>query len=44
VLEGLNGNPEPSSVQPKMTKKAILAEEVIPAMENGSEVALSYPD
>jgi SH3-like domain-containing protein len=44
VLEGLNGNPEPYFVQPNMTKKAISAEEVLPAMENGSEVALSYPD
>jgi uncharacterized protein YgiM (DUF1202 family) len=44
VLEGSNGNPEPYSVQPKMTNKAISAEEVLPAMENGSEVALFYPE
>ncbi len=44
VLEGSNGNPEPYSVQPKMTKKARPAEEVLTEMENGSEVALFYPE
>jgi SH3-like domain-containing protein len=44
VLEGLNETLEPYSVQPKMTKKARSAEEVLPVMENGSEVALFYPE
>jgi SH3-like domain-containing protein len=44
VLKGSNGTPEPYSVQPEMTKKAPSAEEVLPLMENGSEVALFYPE
>ncbi|NIQ91801.1 MAG: SH3 domain-containing protein, partial [Deltaproteobacteria bacterium] len=44
VLEGSKGTPKPYSVQPKMTKKARSAEEVITTMENGSEVALFYPE
>jgi uncharacterized protein YgiM (DUF1202 family) len=44
VLEGLNGTLEPFSVQPKMTEKARSEEVVIPLMQNGSEVALFYPD
>jgi len=44
VLEGSNGTPELYSVQPKMTKKAPSAEEVFFSMQNGSEVALFYPD
>jgi uncharacterized protein YgiM (DUF1202 family) len=44
VLKGTKGASEPYSVQPNMTKKARSAEEVLPGMENGSEVALFYPD
>jgi uncharacterized protein YgiM (DUF1202 family) len=44
VLEGSNGTPELYSVQPKMTKKAPSAEEVFFSMQNGSEVALFYPE
>ncbi len=44
VLKGSKGTLEPYSVQPKMTKKARSAEEVITTMENGSEVALFYPE
>jgi SH3-like domain-containing protein len=44
VLEGSKGTLEPYSVQPKMTKKARSAEEVLFSMQNGSEVALFYPE
>jgi uncharacterized protein YgiM (DUF1202 family) len=44
VLEGSKGTLEPYSVQPKMTKKARSAGEVLFSMQNGSEVALFYPE
>jgi hypothetical protein len=44
VLKGSKGTSEPLAVQPKMTEKAPSAEEVIASMENGSEVALFYPE
>jgi len=44
VLKGSNGTLEPYSVQPNMTKKAHSAEEDLPSMQNGSEVALFYPE
>jgi succinoglycan biosynthesis transport protein ExoP len=44
VLKGSKETSEPFFVQPSMTKKAPSAEEVLPLMENGSEVALFYPE
>jgi SH3-like domain-containing protein len=44
VLKGSKGTSEPFYVQPNMTKKARSAEEVLTTMENGSEVALFYPE
>jgi N-acetylmuramoyl-L-alanine amidase len=44
VLKGSKGTSEPFFVQPNMTKKARPAGEVLTSMENGSEVALFYPD
>jgi SH3-like domain-containing protein len=44
VLKGSKGTSEPFFVQPNMTKKARSAEEVLTSMENGSEVALFYPE
>jgi hypothetical protein len=44
VLRGSKGTSEPFFVQPNMTKKARSAEEDLPLMENGSEVALFYPE
>jgi uncharacterized protein YgiM (DUF1202 family) len=44
VLKGSKKTSEPFSVQPSMTKKTRSAEEVLSSMENGSEVALFYPE
>jgi tyrosine-protein kinase Etk/Wzc len=44
VLKGSKGTSEPFFVQPNMTKKARPAGEVLTTMENGSEVALFYPE
>ena len=44
VLKGSKGTSKPLAVQPIMTEKAPSAEEVLPVMENGSEVALFYPE
>jgi len=44
VLRGSNGTSEPFSAQPNITKKANLPGEVLSSMENGSEVALFYPE
>jgi len=44
VLKESNGTSEPFSAQPNMTKKVSSAEEALSSMENGSEVALFYPD
>ncbi len=44
VLKETKGTSEPFSAQPNMTKKARSAEEVFFSMQNGSEVALFYPE
>jgi capsular exopolysaccharide synthesis family protein len=44
VLKESNGTSESFSAQSSMTKEVSSAEEVISSMENGSEVALFYPE
>jgi N-acetylmuramoyl-L-alanine amidase len=44
IEKGAHRTSEPVSVHPNIIKKISSAEEVISSMENGSEVALFYPD
>jgi uncharacterized protein YgiM (DUF1202 family) len=44
IIKGSNGTSEPLVAQPNVIKEASLPGEVLSSMQNGSEVALFYPE